>query len=125
MTKKNNNNSENQENNHYVEYVKEHAQHAAEYGKNLMSTAHKTGNEVTKKVTDICANNLALCKSFLGCTSFDDMVHWGEKFVKTNVDNCIEAASSVYSKVCKEVTEANSDVAKKVVKNITNIKNKL
>ncbi len=124
MNKKADNSSNNQEDNHYVEAVKEHAQHAVEYSKNLMATAHTTGNEITKKVTDICATNLALCKSFLGCASFDDIVHWGEKFVKTNVDNCVETISTVYGKVCNEVTEANSDIAKKVVKNVTKLKNK-
>ena len=104
--------------------MKEHAQHAAEYTKNLMSTAHGSGSEITKKVTDACATNLALCKSFLNCTSFDDIVHWWEKFVKTNVDHCSETLSSIYSKACHEVTEANSDIAKKVSKNITNLKNK-
>lgn len=123
MSKKENQNND-QVHNEYTECMKNHAQHAVEYGKNLLSSVHNNSNEITKKVTDICATNLAFCKSFLSCTSFEDMVHWGEKFVKTNVDNCVETMGSVYTKVCNEVTEANSDIAKKISKNITNLKNK-
>ena len=116
--------SETPENNPYIDCVKGHFNHAVDYGKNLLSTAHTSHSEVTKKVTDICATNLALCKSFLSCTSFEDMVQWGEKFVKTNVDNCVETASSILSKSCSEITEANGDIAKKITKNITNLRNK-
>ncbi len=126
MTKENKDSSKEQESkaHHYAEYVKEHAQHAAEYTKDLMSSAHTTHADLTKKVTDICATNLALGKSFLNCTHFDDIVGWGEKFVKTNLDHCVESASSIYSKACSEVTKANGEIAKKVSKNFVKMKNK-
>ncbi len=114
----------NNDNNQYIEYVKEHAEHAAEYTKNLISTAQSCSSEMVKKATDICAHNMALGKNFLNCSNFEDLVHWGEKFAKTNIEKSVEIAGSVFSKVCNDITEANGHVAKKISKNISNLKNK-
>ncbi len=119
MTKKNN-----ESDNHYVDYLKEHAEHAAEYTKNIASSLQSSSSEMTKKVADIYATNLALAKNFLNCSNFDEIVHWGENFVKTNVNHCVDSVGSMYNKVCSEITEANGDIAKKVGKNFNKLKNK-
>ncbi|MGB4191313.1 MAG: hypothetical protein WBJ81_02035 [Rickettsiales bacterium] len=121
MVNENNNN----DHNHYVDYVKDHVNHAMEYGKNIVSTAHSANSELIKKVTDICAHNLSLGKSFLSCTNFDEIINWGEKFVKSNVDHLVESSSSIASKACSEITKANSEIAKKASKNFAEIKDKM
>lgn len=120
----NKHNKSSQENSEYVEYFKEHAEYATEYTKSLISTIQSSSSEIAKKTTDICATNLALAKNFLNCSNFEEVVHWGENFIKTNVDNCINTAGSLYSKICNEVVEANGHIAKKLSKNINNLKNK-
>lgn len=119
MNKKNNE-SETQ----YMDYFKEHAAHAAEYAKNIASTIQSNSGEMTRKVADIYATNLALAKKFLNCSNFEEIVHWGENIVKTNVNHCVDSVGSMYNKVCSEITEANGDIAKKVGKNFNNLKNK-
>lgn len=108
----------------YAKHVQEHIEHTMEYGKNLMSTAHSVQSDLTKKLTDICAHNLSLGKSFLDCTSVNHMVDWCHHFVNTNVNHAIDGASTILSKTCSEVSKANGEITKKVSENLSNIKNK-
>ncbi len=127
MTKKNNDSSNTQDSaKHckYTNYAKEHFQTSVDYGKNLLSSVHAASHQVNKKITDACATNLALGKSFLTCNKFEDIVDWSEKMVKTNLDHCLSSLHSVYNQTCTEVNKANSEMAKKVSKNFAKIKNK-
>ena len=127
MTKKNNDSSTTQDNNEhskFTNYTKEHFQTSIEYGQNLFSTIHAAGHEVSKKITDTCAANLALGKSFLNCNKFEDVVDWTEKMVKTNLDHCLSSLHSVYNQTCTEVNKAHCEMAKKIGKNFAKIKNK-
>lgn len=110
--------------NKYMNYMQEHLQNSLEYGQNLFTTAKSAGSEAMSKMSEHVANNIEQCKTFLNCKSFEDVVNWGEKAVKANVDHCINVGSEVYHKVCNEVTEANSDIAKKTVQCAANIKEK-
>lgn len=118
------NNDNNSSSNHYVDVVKEHFKHSVEYGKDLMSTFHEVNTDITKKVTDACATNLSLGKSFLECKGVHDVVDWCHSFVNTNVNHAISGASHVFSKTCDKVSKANGDIAKKVSQNIANAKDK-
>ena len=114
---------DNQEDNKYAGYIKNNMQVNIEYNKNLLAAACAASHELTKKVTDICATNLTLGKSFLKCASFEDIINWGEKAIQSNLETYIQSAGSIYSKACSEVTKANSNVTKKINQNISSLKN--
>ena len=110
--------------NKYKDYVQEHLQNSLEYGENLFSTVKSAGSEVINKASEHMTNSLEQGKAFLKCKSFEDVIDWSEKAVKSNVDQYIKTSSEVYHKICDEVAKANSNMAKKAAQCAVNIKEK-
>lgn len=110
--------------NRFVEYMKEGFERSSEYSKNVTETMQNLTKEASEKATSFMKESFDHSKEFLNCKTFDDVIDWGEKLVKKNIDALVDSSSSFYGKTCQEINRVNSEVSKKFASSMANMKKK-